>query len=55
MGGKRAGNNSSEIINEAADICRRLFSGGIMNIEVYRELIEELTENHRDAHGYYSD
>ena len=55
IGGKRAGNNSVEIINEAADICRRLFTGGIMNIDVYRELIDVLVENHRDAHGYYSD
>ena len=60
IGGKRAGNNSAEIINEAADICRRLFTGGIMGIDVYRELINELAENHRDAHGfddhgYYSD
>ena len=35
IGGKRAGNNYVEIINEAADICRRLFQGGIMNIEMY--------------------
>ena len=53
VGEKRAGNNSPEIINEAADICRRLFQGGIMNIDVYRELNEELVENHRDPHGYY--
>lgn len=49
VGGKRAGNNSPEIINEAADICRRLFTGGVMDIDVYRTLIEEL------ADGYYSD
>ena len=48
VGGKRAGNNSVEIINEAADICRRLFAGGIMDINVYRELIAELVENHSD-------
>ena len=53
IGGKRAGNNSVEIINEAADICRRLFTGGIMDIDVYQERIDELVENHRDAHGYY--
>jgi hypothetical protein len=51
IGGKRAGNNSPEVINEAADICRRLFAGGIMDIDVYRELIAELAENH----GYHSD
>jgi hypothetical protein len=55
IGGKRAGNNSIEIINEAADICRRLFQSQVMDIHTYRELIEELAENHRDAHGYYSD
>ena len=49
IGGKRAGNNSIEIINEAADICRRLFQGGIIDIEIYRELIDELVENHRDS------
>ncbi len=49
IGGKRAGNNSSEIINEAADICKRLFSGGIMDIDVYRSLINEITDD------YYSD
>jgi len=48
IGGKRAGNNSIEIINEAADICRRLFQGGIMNIEMYRELIDELVEDYSD-------
>jgi len=53
--GKRAGNNSVEIINEAGDIFRRLFQGGIMGIEMYRELIDELVENHRDIRGYYSD
>jgi hypothetical protein len=42
IGGKRAGNNSVEIINEAADISGRLFQGGIMDIEIYRELIDEL-------------
>ena len=52
IGGKRAGNNSPEIVNEAADICRRLFSGKIMDIHTYRELIEELVENHQ---GYHSD
>jgi hypothetical protein len=59
IGAKRAGNNSPEIINESADICRRLFQGGLMNINLYRELIEELAENHRDNHRddheYYSD
>jgi len=48
IGVKRAGNNSIEIINEAADICRRLFQGGIMNIEMYRELIDELVEDYSD-------
>ncbi len=49
IGGKRAGNNSPEIINEAADICKRLFSGGIMDIDVYRSLINEIADD------YYSD
>ncbi len=49
IGGKRAGNNSSEIINEASDICKRLFSGGIMDIDVYRSLINEIADD------YYSD
>ncbi|KAL3860965.1 hypothetical protein ACJMK2_007059 [Sinanodonta woodiana] len=47
VGGARAGNNSMEIINEASDICRRLFQGGIMDIRTYRELIDELAEIHR--------
>ena len=55
IGGKQAGNNSPEIINEAADICRPLFQCGIMDIGVYRELIDELVEDHIDAYGYYSD
>jgi hypothetical protein len=46
IGGKRAGNNSSEIINEAADICKRLFSGGIMDINVYRSLINEIADDY---------
>ena len=49
IGGKRAGNNSPEIINEAADICARLFRGGIMDVSVYRELVNELVD------GYHSD
>ncbi len=49
IGGKRAGNNSSEIINEAADICKRLFIGGIMDINVYQSLIGEIADE------YYSD
>ena len=49
IGGKRAGNNSPEIINEAADICVRLFRGGIMDIGTYRELVDELMD------GYHSD
>jgi hypothetical protein len=49
VGGFRAGNNSPEIINEAADICRRLFAGGIMDIKTYRDFIDEL------ANGYHSD
>ncbi len=49
IGGKRACINSSEIINEAADICKRLFSGGIMDIDVYRSLINEIADD------YYSD
>ena len=55
IGGKRAGNNSLEIINEAADIYRRVFAGSIIDIEMYRELIDELVENHRDIRGYYND
>ena len=54
IGGKRAGNNSAEIINEAADICRRLFQGGIMDIDVYQEIIDELVDGF-DDHGAYSD
>jgi hypothetical protein len=50
VGGFRAGNNSPEIINEAADICRRLFQGGIMDISTYRDFIGELVES-----GYHSD
>jgi hypothetical protein len=49
IGGKRAGNNSPEIINETADICKRLFTGGIMDIDMYQSLIEEITDD------YYSD
>ncbi len=49
IGGKGAGNNSSEIINEAADICKRLFTGGIMDINVYQSLIGEIADD------YYSD
>ena len=49
IGGIRAGNNSPEITNEAADICRRLFQGGVMDINIYRELIDELVD------GYHSD
>jgi hypothetical protein len=45
IGGKRAGNNSSEIINEATDICKRLFTGGIMDINVYRSLINEIVDD----------
>ncbi|KAL3875390.1 hypothetical protein ACJMK2_033343 [Sinanodonta woodiana] len=47
VGGERAGNNSAEIVNEAADICRRLFQGGVMDIRTYRELIDELAETQR--------
>ncbi len=46
IGGKRAGNNSSEIINEAADICKRLFSGGVMDVDVYRSLINEIADDY---------
>jgi hypothetical protein len=57
IGAQRAGNNSPEIINESADICRRLFQGNLINIHLYRELIEELAENHQRQgnSGYYSD
>ena len=54
VGGMRAGNNSEEIINEAADICRRLFQGGIMDIRTYRALINELVNNNNEV-LYYSD
>ena len=47
--GKRAGNNSVEITNEIADIYRRLFQGRIIDVHTYRELIDELMDNH----GYY--
>ncbi|KAL3880861.1 hypothetical protein ACJMK2_033067 [Sinanodonta woodiana] len=46
IGGRRAGNNSPEIINEAADICARLFRGGIMDVGVYRELVDELMDDY---------
>jgi hypothetical protein len=49
IGGKRAGNNSREIVNEILDICKRLFTGGIMDINVYQSLIEEIADD------YYSD
>jgi hypothetical protein len=46
IGGKRAGNYSPEIINEAADICQRLFTGGIMDINVYWSLINEIADDY---------
>ncbi|KAL3874286.1 hypothetical protein ACJMK2_037325 [Sinanodonta woodiana] len=49
IGGKRAGNNSPEIINEATEICKRLFQGRIMDIGMYRSFINELIDD------YYSD
>ncbi|KAL3886811.1 hypothetical protein ACJMK2_026780 [Sinanodonta woodiana] len=49
VGGKRAGNNSPEIINEATEICKRLFQGRIMDIGMYRSFINELIDD------YYSD
>ena len=39
IGEKRAGNNSVEIINEADDVWRRLFQGGIMDIEIYKKSV----------------
>ncbi len=56
MGGKRAGNNSVEITNEAFDICRRLFQGGIIDVHTYRELLDELMDGiPGEFSGYYSD
>ena len=49
IGGKRDGNNSPEIINEASEICQRLFQGRVMDIGMYRSFIDELTDD------YYSD
>ncbi|KAL3882068.1 hypothetical protein ACJMK2_028443 [Sinanodonta woodiana] len=49
IGGKRAGNNSPEIINEATEICKRLFQGRIMDIGMYRSFINEIIDD------YYSD
>ncbi len=54
MGGRLAGNNSIEVINEAADIAQRLFQGRIIDLHTYREFIDDLMENSRYS-GYYSD
>ena len=45
IGGRRAGNTSHEITNEISDICRRLFTSGIMDINTYREFIDEITDD----------
>ena len=49
IGGKRAGNNSPELINEATEICQRLCHGCIMDIGIYRRFVNELVDD------YYSD
>ena len=45
IGGKRAGNNSPEIINEASDICQRLFQNKVIDSHTYREFIDELIDS----------
>ncbi|KAL3841962.1 hypothetical protein ACJMK2_020038 [Sinanodonta woodiana] len=49
IGGKRAGNNSPELTNEATEICQRLFRGRVMDMRMYRGFINELIDD------YYSD
>ncbi len=51
MGGRLAGNNSFEVINEAADIAQRLFQNKIIDLHTYREFVDDLM----DHQGYYSD
>ena len=46
IGGKQVGNNSPEIINEAAEICQRLFQGRVMDIGMYRSFIDEQTDDY---------
>ena len=46
IGGKRAGNNSLEIINEAAEICQRLFQNRVTDIGMYRSFVDELTDDY---------
>ena len=45
IGGKRAGNNSPKLINEATEICQRLFQGHVMNIKQYREFVDEIIDS----------
>ena len=44
--GKRAGNNSLELINEATEICQRLFHGRVMDIGAYRRFVNELVDDY---------
>jgi hypothetical protein len=46
MGGLRAGNNSPELINEATEICHRLFHGRVMDIGTYRRFINKLVDDY---------
>ena len=46
IGGKRAENNSPELINEATEICQRLFLGRIMDIGTYRRFVDELVDDY---------
>ena len=46
IGGARARNNSPELINEATEICQRLFHGRVMDIGTYRRFIDELVDEY---------
>ncbi|KAK3591172.1 hypothetical protein CHS0354_029023 [Potamilus streckersoni] len=46
IGGKEAGNNSPEIIDEEADICKRLFTGGMTDINVYQSLNNDIDDDY---------
>ena len=45
IGGKRVGNNSPELINEATEICQRLFHGRVMDIGTYRRFVNEFVDD----------
>ncbi|KAL3875290.1 hypothetical protein ACJMK2_038212 [Sinanodonta woodiana] len=49
VGAKRAGNNSPELLNEATEICQRLFRGHVIDIGMYRGFVDEFVDD------YYSD